>query len=119
MWILTFILGVVVGFLFFETLKSIVLLNSFRQLEAQLLFAAMSLLQYKYHAIKIIEISYSNEPDKKEECEKIVAKIHEKFDGFGDSWIENLRQRLPYKTEYSDWKSAIQYVEELINKAKE
>ena len=85
----------------------------------QLLFIAASLIQYKYHAIKIIEISYSNEPDKQKECEEIVAKIHEKFDAYGDSWIEYMKSRLPYNTEYSDWKTAIQYAEQLLIKSRE
>jgi hypothetical protein len=84
-------------------------------MEVQLLMMSFTLIQYKYHAISIIKISYSEEPEKKEECEAIVAKIHEKFDSYGESWIQELRSRLPYKTEYNDWKSALVYVEGLIN----
>lgn len=119
MWPLAFILGVVLGFLSFEILRTFVVLSTYRQLEAQMLFIAMSLIQYKYHAIKIIEISYSEEPNKKQECEQIVAKIHEKFDAFGDSWVQSLIQKLPYKTEYNDWKTAILYADKLITKINE
>ena len=119
MYLLTFILGILCGFILFEILKNIVLLNAFQKLETQMLFIGMSLLQYKYHAIKIIEISYSAEPDKKDECDKVIAKIHEKFDGFGDMWIQNLISHLPYKTQYTNWKTAIQYAEQLLNKGKQ
>lgn len=119
MYLLTFILGILCGFILFEILKNYVLLNVFQRLEMQMLLIAMNLIQYKYHAIKIIEIAYSSEPDKKEECEKIVSKIHEKFDGYGDIWIQNLIAHLPYKTQYINWKTAIQYAEQLINKDNE
>jgi hypothetical protein len=89
-------------------------------MELKFLLGAMSLIQYKHHAIMILELTYAEaaekDPSKLEECKKIVAKIHEKFDGFGDSWIESLIDKLPYKTEYTDWKTARVYVEQLIKK---
>ena len=116
---LFFILGFVCTCIIFELFKSLALFASFKKLEAQLLFVASSLVQYKYHAIKIVEIAYSADDEKKEECANIVAKIHEKFDGYGDKWVESLKVNLPYATQYNDWKSAIQYFEQLLIKVKE
>ena len=56
MYLLTFVLGILSGFILFEILKNYVLLNAFQKLELQMLLIAMNLIQYKYHAIKIIEI---------------------------------------------------------------
>lgn len=119
MYIIVFILGICVGFLLLEMLKSFVILNVFRQLETQILFIAITLNQYKFHAMKIVEIAYSADENKKEECEQILSKIQQKFDSYGDSLIENLISRLPYKTEYNDWKTAIVYIDQLITKNKQ
>lgn len=116
MYFFMWLLGVVCGFILFELIKSYVLYTSFRRMEAQLLFIAASLVQYKYHAIKIIEIAYSSDENKNEECQNVIAKIHEKFDSYANSWINLLKQNLPYNTEYNDWKSAIHYIEQLITK---
>jgi hypothetical protein len=114
------------GFLFcgflFEILKAFSIKESFIIVEKQFLLGAMYLIQFKYHAIQILELSYAEaaetKPEKAEECKVVVAKIHEKFNSFGDTWVKNFIALLPYKTEYNDWNSAILYVERLINKDK-
>ena len=115
---LYYIFGFVSCMLLYEIVKNYAIYYSFRAMELQFLFGALSLIQYKYHAIRIIEACYEEaaltDATKAEECKLVVAKIHEKFDGYGHSWIESLIARLPYKTEYNDWNSAILYGERLL-----
>jgi len=114
------------GFLFcgllFETIKIFSIRQSFVVVERQFLLGAMYLIQFKYHAIQILELAYAESaetnPQKSEECKQVVAKIHEKFNEFGNTWVTNFVRMLPYKTEYNDWNSAIQYVEKLLNEGK-
>jgi hypothetical protein len=116
------IFGVVLGFLFGiisgNFLNKVWLKYSFVQMERSFLTGALSLIQFKYHAIAILEIAYSkeieNDPSKKEELDEIVKKIHEKFDGYADSWVKQTISLLPYKPEYNDWQSALLFVERLI-----
>lgn len=87
-------------------------------MERNFLTGALSLIQFKYHAIAILEIAYSkeieNDPTRKEELDEIVKKIHEKFDGFADSWVKQMISLLPYKPEYDNWETALLFVERLI-----
>jgi len=114
------------GFLFcgllFETLKILSIRQSFVVVERQFLLGAMYLIQFKYHAIQILELAYAEaaeiNPEKNEECKKVIDKIHEKFNEFGNTWVINFTRMLPYKTEYNDWNSAIQYVEKLLNEGR-
>lgn len=113
-----FFVGVIATVIFYQTARNLSWIASYKQMEIQFLFSALNLMQYKHHAIKIIEISYADQEEKSEECKQIVKKIHEKFDAFGEYWIQDLIKRLPYKTEYNDWKSATLYAEQLINNNK-
>lgn len=117
-----FLLGVATTAIFYEGTRALKLFGAFKQVELLFLFAALNLVQYKYHAIKILEISYMDEieknPDKKKELEQIISKIHSKFDSYGDSFVERLQKSLPYKTAYNDWKTAMLYAQELITKEK-
>ena len=94
------------------------LADAYQKLEFQMLTAAGSLSQYKHHAIKIVEIAYAEDPTKAEEFKQVEQKIHEKFDSYSDTFIKSLISKLPYKTEYNDWRSALQYTERLINTSK-
>ena len=114
------------GFLFcgllFESLKVFSIKQSFVIVEKQFLLGAMYLIQFKYHAIQVLELAYEEaaetHPEKKEEGKLVVAKIHEKFNEFGNNWVTNFIKLLPYKTEYNDWNSAILYVEKLLNEGR-
>ena len=114
--------GLLVGILFGLTsanlLNKVWLKYSFIQMERNFLTGALSLIQFKYHAIAILEIAYSkeieNDPTRKEELDEIVKKIHEKFDGFADSWVKQMISLLPYKPEYDNWETALLFVERLI-----
>lgn len=116
------IIGVLIGILFGliagNLLNKVWLKYAFVQMERSFLSGAISLIQFKYHAIAILEIAYSEEiekdPTKKKELDEIVEKIHEKFDGFADSWVKQLISTLPYKPEYNDWQGALLFVEQLI-----
>jgi hypothetical protein len=115
-----FMLGFLFCGLLVEITKAFSIRQSFVILERQFLLGAMYLIQFKYHAIQILELSYAEaaetNPEKTEECKVVVTKIHEKFSQFGDTWVANFVKLLPYKTEYNDWNSAILYVERLLNK---
>lgn len=118
MWFFYFMLGFVSAYLLYRILRTIVIFAFFREMEIKFLYAAGGLEQYKHHAIKIVEISYSElcqqDPEKIKERDAIVKSINEKFDSFGDSWVNDLKQKLPYKTEYFDWKSALKYASRLL-----
>lgn len=122
MQIYIFFAGMLTAFLLIGLMKKTLILNSFNFSEKQLLLISMSLLQYKYHAIEIIEIVYdkASEDDPKylKEKQEVINKINEKFNSFGDQWIINLKKILPYETEYNSWKEAIEYAEKLFSKSK-
>ena len=114
------------GFLFcgllFESLKVLSIKQSYVIVEKQFLLGAMYLIQFKYHAIQILELAYAEaaetNPEKTEEAKVVIEKIHQKFNEFGDNWVTSFINLLPYKTEYNDWNSAILYVEKLLNEGK-
>lgn len=83
----------------------------------------MSLLQYKYQAIQLMEIVYDraseNDSSMINEKKQVINKIHEKFLLFGNEWISDLKKALPYNTEYNNWPEAIEYMEKLLIKDNE
>lgn len=119
MLILIFFAGMVSGFLIIDIMKRILILNTFNLAEKQLLLMSMSLIQYKYECINIIKIVYERaaEEDAKYavESKQVIDKIHEKFNYFGDEWINQLKKYLPYETKYNNWHEAVEYLEKLIN----
>jgi hypothetical protein len=116
--ILAVIAGAILGLISGNIFSKIWLRYAFIQMERNFLSGAMSLIQFKYHAIAILEIAYSEQiekdPSRKEELDQIVEKIHEKFDGYADSWVKQTISLLPYKPEYNDWAGALLFVERLI-----
>lgn len=122
MEILLFCLGFLISHIISLVMRAKTTYTDYKLLEVQHLYSAVNLVQYKYHAIKILELAYEEaaetNPSKTEECKMVVAKIHEKFDSFGDSYIQELINKLPYKTQYNDWASAIVYAEQLITNSK-
>jgi len=66
---------------------------------------------YRHQAIQILELSYG-EAGEDEEFDKIKAKINEKFDLLHTAMITVVKNRLPYKVDYSNLKDAIKIVVE-------
>lgn len=86
----------------------------------QFLLGSLYLLQYKYHVIEIINIVYdrASESDSSydEERKKVLNSIEEKYNSFGNVWVNQLKGLLPYNLEYKNWKEAIEYGNTLFNK---
>lgn len=122
LYFLSFIAGFFICLLLFSSSISLVITNTFKHMEKQLLLSGLSLIQYKFHALKILEIAYDaaeeKYPSKAEEYKLVVEKVNQKFDGYGEEWIKLLISRLPYKTEYRDWKTALVYAERLLSNRK-
>lgn len=110
------------AFLLIDIMKKVLILSTFNIAEKQLLMISMSLIQYKYECINIIKIVYEraaeDDPKYLEESKKVIEKIHEKFNYFGDEWIKQIKSYLPYETQYNTWYEAVEYLEKLINKKK-
>jgi hypothetical protein len=108
------------GFLLIDIMKKYLLLRTFILSEKQLLMLSMSLIEFKYQAINMVNIAYERlaeeNPSNIEEQKLIIEKIHQKFNLFGDAWINNLKNYLPYNTEYNNWQQAIEHVQKLITK---
>lgn len=122
LYILSFVFGFIVCLFGLSASINLVTTNTFKLMEKQILLSGLSLVQYKFHALKILEIAYDaaeeKYPSKAEEYKIVVEKVNEKFDGYGEEWIKLLISRLPYKTEYSDWKTALAYAERLLTNRK-
>jgi hypothetical protein len=122
MLILIFFAGMLSAFLLIDIMKKVLILSTFNIAEKQLLMISMSLIQYKYECINIIKIVYEraaeDDPKYLEESKKVIEKIHEKFNYFGDEWIKQIKSYLPYETQYNTWYEAVEYLEKLINKKK-
>jgi hypothetical protein len=114
-----FFLGMLFYFLLMQFFKTFLIFHSFKLAEKNLLFISLSLLKYKYHAIELMNIVYDkaaeNDETKAIEKIKVIEKIHEKFSQFGDEWIFNLKKTLPFETQYSNWKEAIDYADKLFS----
>jgi len=114
-----YFLGFFSAFFIIDIFKNILLLNAFITAEKKILLISLSLLQYKFHAMQIIEIVYdkASEQDSSAEKEKqeVIKKINDKFNAFGDNWIKDLKSNLPHKTNYNNWSEAIEYADKLIN----
>ncbi len=89
----------------------------------QFLLVSMHFIQYKFHALQILEIVHekASETDPKfaEDYKVIKEKIEEKFNQFGDQWIKNLKITLGYETEYKNWNEATKYIDGLVKRSKE
>jgi hypothetical protein len=120
MLIFIFLAGMCTGFLLIDIMKKYLLLRTFILSEKQLLMLSMSLIEFKYQAINMVNIVYERlaeeNPSNIEEQKLIIEKIHQKFNLFGDAWINNLKNYLPYNTEYNNWQQAIEHVQKLITK---
>ncbi len=123
MEIFLFLSGMFFGFLIINFFKIVLITNAFLNAERQLLFMAMNLIQFKYHAIGIIEIVYNRaseeSPEYLKEKDEVIAKIHEKFNHFGNMWVESVKNNLPHQTKYNNWAQAIEYAEKLFIKNKQ
>lgn len=119
MFFLWFCLGFLACYLLFEIGKKAVILDAFKRIELQFLLGSLYLLQYKYHVIQIIEIVYDRaEEDKKEYAEerkKVINSIEQKFNSYGNVWINQLQGLIPYKLQYKNWNEAIEYSNKLLN----
>lgn len=117
--IFMFISGMLFAFLLIDVMKKTIILRAFNNAEKDMLLISMSLLQYKYHAIQLMEIVYDRaaeqNPEIVSEKKEVVKKIHEKFLLFGNIWIEKLKLGLPYETKYKNWPDAVEYAEKLLN----
>ena len=122
LYFLAFLIGFITCLLLFSKSIDLVITNTFKIMEKQILLSGFSLMQYKFHALKILEIAYDaaeeKYPSKAEEYKLVVEKVNQKFDDYGNDWIKLLISRLPYKTEYNDWKTALVYAERLLSNRK-
>jgi hypothetical protein len=91
-------------------------------LERQFLLGTICFEQYKYQMLQIMELVYEkageSDPQFVKDFEKIKQSIIEKCDKNGDLWVNNLKNILGRKTEYSNWKEATKYSEGILNKIK-
>jgi len=78
------------------------------------------LLQYKYQVLQIINIVYDraseDDPAYNEERRKVINSIEEKYNSFGNVWINQLKGLLPYDLKYKNWNEAIEYGNKLFSK---
>lgn len=120
MSLLWFISGFIACYVLFELGKKAVIIDSFKRIELQFLLGSLYLLQYKYHVIQIINIVYDRaEEDKKEygeERKKVLNALEEKFNSYGNVWINQLKGIIPYDLEYKNWNEAIEHANKLFNK---
>jgi len=67
---------------------------------------AMMIIQYKYHAIALMEIVYERaaetDPKYAEEGKQVINKINEKYLEQGNKWISEFKKLLPYETQYNN-----------------
>lgn len=117
---LWFIAGFVTCYIMFEIGKNIVIRDSFKRIELQFLLGSLYLLQYKYQVLQIINIVYDraseDDPNYNEERKKVLNSIEEKYNSFGNVWINQLKSLLPYDLEYKNWNEAIEHGNKLFSK---
>lgn len=120
MSLLWFIAGFISCYIMFEVGKNLVIRDSFKRIEMQFLLGSLYLLQYKYHILQIINIVYDRaaeeDPTYNEERKKVLNSIEEKYNSFGNVWINQLKGLLPYDLEYKNWNEAIEYGNKLLIK---
>jgi DNA phosphorothioation-dependent restriction protein DptG len=92
-----------------------------KKLEAQFLVGSLYLLQYKYHMLQMLELIYekAGETDPKflEDYKKIIEKIEQKTDEFGQEWFSGLQNVLEHETKYKNWKEVTKYFNETLKNA--
>lgn len=86
-----------------------------QDIEKKFLLLSVNFIEWKSHSIAIMDLAYEyraeKEPDKYEEYKLIKNKMEEKYDKIGESYVKSLKQILPYKTDYKNFKDAISYLE--------
>jgi len=117
---LWFVAGFIACYVMFELGKNIVIRDSFKRIELQFLLGSLYLLQYKYQVLQIINIVYDraseDDPAYNEERRKVINSIEEKYNSFGNVWINQLKGLLPYDLKYKNWNEAIEYGNKLFSK---
>lgn len=111
LYFLFFMLGAFTFKLFGELLSVINGYQVFKFVERYAVALIAELEVYRHQAIQILELSYG-EAGEDEEFDKIKAKINEKFDLLHTAMITVVKNRLPYKVDYSNLKDAIKIVVE-------
>jgi hypothetical protein len=118
MSILIFLAGMLTSFLLIDICKKVIILKTFEAAEQKILLMSMMSIEFKYHVIQLVEIIYDKAIEENQkyasEKEEIINKIHEKYLQFGNLWITQFINLLPYETKYKNWSEAIQYIEKLI-----
>lgn len=96
--------------------------KNLKDLEIKFLIGSANLVQFKDHALKILEIVYDkageSDPQFIEDYKKIVAAVEEKYEEIGDNWIKELQKTLGYEIEYKNWKQATKYIDRLLKATK-
>ena len=112
--------GFVTCYILIELGKNIVIKESFIKIEHRFLLGAIHLLQYKYHALQLMDIVYERaaeeDPKYLEEKKQVLNKIEQKFDLFCNLWIAEMQKILPYNLQYKNWKEALEYADKLFSK---
>lgn len=111
LYFLFFILGAFTFMLFQQLLSVVVGYQVFKFVEHYAITLMAELEVYRHQSIQILKLSYED-VGQDEEFIKIKNKINNKFDLLHDGMITVIKNRLPYKVDYSHLKDAIKIVEQ-------
>ncbi len=91
-------------------------------LEKKFLLLSVNFIQWKAHALQILELSYEKaseeDPEQKESFKIFKNRVEEKYDETGEGFVRYMSNILPYKPKYKNWSEAIQYLETLRREGK-
>jgi hypothetical protein len=88
--------------------------------EIEILFLMTEYMKLMYTGIQALELAYEKaseiDADKKEEFKIFRNTFEEKLTSLGNEWIDRLKKKLPYKTDYVTMKEAIRHLDVLRQK---
>jgi hypothetical protein len=88
--------------------------------EIEILFLMTEYMKLMYTGIQALELAYEKsaeaDSDKTEEFKIFRNAFEEKLTSLGNEWVDRLKKKLPYKTEYVTMKEAIRHLDTLRQK---
>jgi len=86
-----------------------------QDIEKKFILLSASFLQWKAQSIAILELVYQHRvrhsKEENEDFNAIKEKIEEKYDNIAEHYVNEIKNILPYKTEYKNFKEAVKYMQ--------
>ena len=115
-----FSLGFLIRSLFSKLLTAYDYMNAMKEIEIKFLLLTSNYLQWRVQALEILKLTYKyaeqEKPEDKEMNDAFLAKVEEKYDLVINQYINELKEKLPYSTPYTNLEEIQKYINKNVGK---